>query len=130
MSRIDGEAEDIRRRMQEIVREEVSDAVCELKDYAHRIGCGTMDTWGNIQEFVLPRSIGRECMASDEFALRVEFQQLVGHVAHGSFCLGLCLLPAEPAETIEPPDGNSTVVSFLRVRKPGIAVSRILISLE
>ena len=27
-----------------------------------------------------------------------------------------------PAEAIDPPDGNSTVVSFLRVRKPGIEV--------
>ena len=25
-----------------------------------------------------------------------------------------------PAEAIEPPDGNSTVVSFLRVRNPGM----------
>ena len=30
-----------------------------------------------------------------------------------------------PAEAIEPPEGSSTVVSFLRVRKPGIAVSAI-----
>ena len=37
----------------------------------------------------------------------------------------LRLVEIRPAEAIEPPDGNSTVVSFLRVRKPGIDVLAI-----
>ncbi len=32
--------------------------------------------------------------------------------------------------TIEPPDGNSTVVSFLRVRKPGTGASKIVICVD
>jgi hypothetical protein len=55
MARIPGQPEDVRRTVEALVQEEVPDAVCELRDYAHRIACGTMDQSGNIQDFVLVR---------------------------------------------------------------------------
>jgi hypothetical protein len=53
MARIPGQAGDVRRTIEAIVRAEVPDARCELRDYQHRIACGTMDGWGRIQDFVL-----------------------------------------------------------------------------
>lgn len=53
MNRIPGQPEDVRRTIEAMVQEEVPDARCELRDYHHRIACGTMDSWGNIQDFVL-----------------------------------------------------------------------------
>ena len=41
--------------VQEIVRRVVPDARCELKDYQHRIGCGVLDRWDNLQEVVFLR---------------------------------------------------------------------------
>lgn len=48
--RIDGEPAAVLARVQEIVRRAVPEAKCELQDYDHRIGCGALDPWGNIQE--------------------------------------------------------------------------------
>jgi hypothetical protein len=42
-------------RVQELVSAIVPTARCELQDYEHRIGCGDMDQWGNIQDVVLVR---------------------------------------------------------------------------
>jgi len=56
MTRIPGQPEDVRRTIEAMVREEVPDARCELRDYQHRIACGTMDAWGNIQDFVLVKN--------------------------------------------------------------------------
>lgn len=42
-------------RVQELVSAIVPTARCELQDYEHKIGCGDMDQWGNIQEVVFVR---------------------------------------------------------------------------
>ena len=52
-------------------------------------------------KLALPRRVASESVTADEFPFRVETQQLVGHIAHGAFRFGLCLLPAEAAESIE-----------------------------
>ena len=50
------------------------------------------------------------------------------HVHQAGNAVIACCVWSEikPAEAIEPPDGNSTVVSFLRVRNPGIDVLAIV----
>lgn len=42
-------------RVQELVSAIVPTARCELQDYDHKIGCGDMDQWGNIQDVVFVR---------------------------------------------------------------------------
>ena len=56
MSNIEGEAKDCLAAVQAIFDEAAPGAVCQLKDYNFRIGCGNMDNWGNIQEVVFLRS--------------------------------------------------------------------------
>ncbi|HEX2763479.1 MAG TPA: hypothetical protein VHM92_06490 [Allosphingosinicella sp.] len=82
MSRIPGPPEDVRRTIEAIVREEVADAVCELRDYHHRIACGTMDRWGNIQDFVLVRD------QWDEDTVRHQAQRLAAMVRTGGSTAG------------------------------------------
>lgn len=42
-------------RVQELVGAVVPTARCELQDYEHKIGCGDMDQWDNIQDVVFVR---------------------------------------------------------------------------
>lgn len=37
-------------RVRELMKTVVPDARCELQDYDFRVGCGDMDTWGDIQD--------------------------------------------------------------------------------
>ena len=43
-------------RIQELVSGIVPTARCELQDYDHKIGCGDMDAWKNIQDVRFVRS--------------------------------------------------------------------------
>ena len=54
-AKIDGDAQAILEAVQAIFNTIVPDASCELQDYEHRIGCGALDQWGNIQDVVFLR---------------------------------------------------------------------------
>lgn len=43
-------------RIQEIVSGVVPTARCQLQDYDHKVGCGDMDAWNNIQDVRFVRS--------------------------------------------------------------------------
>ena len=52
-------------------------------------------------EFLLPVRVGRKGVSRNGLALRVELQQLLGHVAHRLLDARLRLLPRRPAQSIE-----------------------------
>ena len=54
-----------------------------------------------VLEFLLPVRVGAEGVAGHGLALRVELQQLLGHVAHRLLDARLGLLPGRAAEPIE-----------------------------
>lgn len=54
--RIEGDEEAVLARVQAIFDELAPGARCELQDYQHKIGCGNMDQWGNIQDVRFVRS--------------------------------------------------------------------------
>lgn len=55
-------------RVRELMAKAVPDARCELRDYSFRIGCGSMDPWGNIQDV--------------QFMIRGETEEGVAHSAY------------------------------------------------
>lgn len=58
---IPGDAATVLARVQEIMEKHVPDVKCELQDYEHRIGCGAMDEWGNVQDVkFLRRQVSEE----------------------------------------------------------------------
>ena len=54
-----------------------------------------------VLELLLPMGVGRERVSRDGLALRIQLQQLLGHVAHGLLDAGLRLLPGRAAEAVE-----------------------------
>lgn len=56
MATIGGDEHTILGRVQAIFDEVTPGARCELQDYSHKIGCGNMDQWGNIQDVVFVRA--------------------------------------------------------------------------
>ncbi len=50
MSKIEGAPEKVLERIQELVREIVPGANCEVQDYGHQIGCGAEDQRGNVRD--------------------------------------------------------------------------------
>ena len=50
MSVIKGDEQAVLAGVQAIFDEFAPGARCELQDYRHKIGCGNMDQWGNIQD--------------------------------------------------------------------------------
>ena len=68
--------------VQAIFAEVVPGAVCELQDYQHRIGCGMMDEWGNIQETIFLRP------GMDEDLVRHHAERLKRLVASGGSTAG------------------------------------------
>src|ERR1044071_5621998 len=52
-------------------------------------------------KFLLPRSISSKRITTDKFALGIQSEHFVAHVAHGTFCFCFVLLPAKPSEPIE-----------------------------
>lgn len=53
--KIEGSAEEALAKVQEIVASVVPDAHCELQDYQHPIGCGSVDQDGNVVDVVMLR---------------------------------------------------------------------------
>ena len=60
-------------------------------------------------ELLLPVGVGCERMAGNRFALRVQLQQLLRHVAHRLLDARLGLLPSGAAKTIERRPGAARV---------------------
>ena len=56
MSKIERDERVALARVQEIFDAVTPGARCELQDYQHKIGCGNMDQWGNIQDVVFVRA--------------------------------------------------------------------------
>ncbi len=56
MSKIEGDEFAVLASVQTIFDEIAPGARCELQDYRHKIGCGNMDQWGNIQDVVFVRA--------------------------------------------------------------------------
>lgn len=50
MGAIEGTETEVLAKVQAIFDELAPGARCELQDYQHKIGCGSLDRWDNIQE--------------------------------------------------------------------------------
>ena len=48
--KIEGDSTAVLDTVQAIFSRVVPGATCELQDYEHRIGCGALDQWGNVQD--------------------------------------------------------------------------------
>ena len=53
--KIEGDSKAVLDSVQAIFDSVIPDASCELQDYEHKIGCGALDRWGNIQDVVFLR---------------------------------------------------------------------------
>lgn len=64
---IEGNPQAVLVKVQEIFEKRVRGVTCELQDYEHRIGCGALDQWGNLQDVVFLRP-GLTYSQADHFA--------------------------------------------------------------
>ena len=66
-----GSPEEVIAEVQSIFRGVVPEAVCELQDYQFRIGCGTVDAAGQIQQVIFIRKhLTREQAKAGAFELK------------------------------------------------------------
>ncbi len=69
--------------------------------FNRRFLIGSQHVFKAIFKLALPGRVGGESITANQFALGVQTQKLVGHVAHRALGFGFGFLPAESAETIE-----------------------------